>query len=312
MAAIDRTSGELAELRRLAGLLGTPPDGDVWAGDDAAVLHGGAGALLLTSDALVEGVHFTRAFSAMSDVGWKALAVSLSDVAAMGGSPRAAVVAVCGASSHDLEGLYEGLLEAGERYQCPIVGGDLSDGNALIITVSMLGTMDGRLPVLRSGGRPGDRLYVSGALGGSAAGLRALRTDVNAVGDLVDLHRRPLPRMVEGLAAAELGATAMLDLSDGLGVDVERLAQASGCGISLVAVPVRDGATADEALGGGEDYELLFSAPPQVDVIEGFTLRGLAAPFAIGELTVDPDERSLNGGELPPLGYLHDLQRPPS
>ncbi len=299
--------GELAVVRRLAEILGPVSPGEIGVGDDAAVLGEIPGAPLFATDALVEGTHFTRAFSTMGDVGWKALAVNLSDLAAMGGRSLVAVVAVCGASAGEIEELYHGLTEVVAVYGGRIVGGDLSAAKLLCVTVSVIGTTDGRPPVLRSGARPGDRLYVTAPLGASAAGLRQLQADPESSGELVSRHRRPRPRLAEGLVAAELGATAMLDLSDGLGVDLERLVSASGVGAELSELPVHVGATESEALGGGEDYELLFTAPPTVDVAAGFAVRGLLPPIAIGEIVGDTARRSLHGEALPLAGYLHQL-----
>ena len=139
---------------------------------------------------------------------------NLSDVAAMGGRTTAAVVGIAGATMEDLVALYEGFLDAGSHYGCPIVGGDLSDGDQLVVSVAVLGRGGGR-PVLRSGAQRGDHVFVTGALGSSAAGLRELLADETATGVNVDAHRRPIARTAEGPAAAVAGATAMIDVSDG-------------------------------------------------------------------------------------------------
>jgi thiamine-monophosphate kinase len=301
------SGGELAATEHLAALLGSPPRGEVWVGDDAAVLSGREGPLLFATDLLVEGVHFERALSSCADVGWKALASNLSDLAAMGGRPLAAVVALAGASQPDLDSLYEGLLEASRAYSCPLVGGDLSDSPVLVVSIAVLGTTDGRPPVLRSGARPGERLFVTGTLGAAAAGLRLLRVDPAATGELVGAHRRPRPRLGEGIAAASLGASAMIDLSDGLGLDLARLAAASSVGVALEGLPACAGATEEEALGGGEDYELLFSASPEIDVAGEFARLGLRPPIEIGQVVADPATRTLDGEPLPRAGYLHRL-----
>jgi len=307
VSGVPTSGDERTVLERLATLLGPPPAGEVWAGDDAAVVENPPGHLLFSTDALVEGVHFTRALSSLEDIGWKALACNLSDLAAMGGRPLAAVVALCGAAAADLDGIYRGVTGAAERYGCAVVGGDLSDAEEMVVTVAVLGTTDGRPPVLRSGGRPGDRLFVTGPLGSSAAGLRLLRAGEGESNEAVRRHRRPLPRLGEGTAAAELGASAMLDLSDGLSLDLDRLARASGVGVELITVPVAAGASEEEALGGGEDYELLFSLPPGREAAGLFAARGLATPIEIGVLVGDRDRRTLRGAPLPLLGYLHRL-----
>ncbi|HLI15604.1 MAG TPA: thiamine-phosphate kinase [Acidimicrobiales bacterium] len=306
MGGRPERGGELAALGWLARRLGSGPEGEVWVGDDAAVLAAPAGPLLLATDLLAEGVHFDRRLESLADVGWKALVANVSDVAAMGGRPLAAVVALAGASRAELEELYEGLVAAAECYGCPVVGGDLSDAPALVVSVAILGTTDGRPAVRRSGARPGDALYVTGPLGAASAGLRLLRRDPASTGPLVAAHRRPSARLAEGRAAARAGASAMIDVSDGLGLDLERLASASAVGVALDDVPVAPGATLEDALGGGEDYELCLAAAPGV-LEDAFAAAGLALPLRIGRVVADARERSLRGEALPVLGYEHRL-----
>ncbi len=276
----------MSDLRRR---LPAGPPGEVWIGDDAAVLHPPVGPLLLAADALVEGLHWDPALTGVDDAGWKALAVNVSDVAAMGGRPLHCVVtvAVPAGRAGDLDRLYDGLEAAAKALECPIVGGDLTGGPALVVTVAVTGTVDGE-PVLRSGARPGDLLFVSGPLGGASAALRERRPG-----------GRVVPRVAEGGAARRGGATAMLDLSDGLLIDLRRLAEASGVGVVVDDVPVAEGATVEDALGGGDDYELLFAAPSAPPF-------GSGAPIPIGRCTADPAERRLGGGPLPEGGWEHD------
>jgi thiamine-monophosphate kinase len=257
-------------------------------GDDCAVVEGpGGDVLLLAADTVVEGVHADLGLTSEADFGWKALAANLSDVAAMGGRPLHALVTVVLPTGRSLEAVYEGLLECSAEYGVPIVGGDLSAGPALVVTVSVTGTVDGvGDPVRRSGARPGDGLYVTGPLGASAAGLRGNGPAAP--------HARPVPRLAEGVAARQAGATAMLDLSDGLLLDVRRLADASGVGVVIDSVPVAAGATEEDALGGGEDFELLAASP--------VALRGWVR---IGACTADPQERRLGGDPLPEGGWEH-------
>ncbi len=291
-------SGEFAFVERLAQRLPGPPPGQTWVGDDAAVLDGG---FLLATDLLVDGVHFRRAWCTGADVGFKALAVNLSDLAAMGGKPEAAVAAV--ALPADSEGLadevLEGLADAADRFGCPLVGGDTSSGPALFVAVAVTG--HAATPVLRSGAGVGDTVFVTGPLGGAAAVLARLEAG-EAVDDPSPLHR-PIPRLAEGLAAAEAGATAMLDLSDGLAVDLRRLATASevGAQVDRDAVPVGAGADLDQALTGGDDYELCFTAADADRVRAAFAAAGLPEPAAIGVTT--------EGGEvdLPAGGWEHPL-----
>jgi thiamine-monophosphate kinase len=265
----------------------------VWIGDDAAVLRPPAGPLLLAADALVEGVHWDPAVVGPDDAGWKALAVNVSDVAAMGGRPLHAVVtvAVPHGRAGDLDRLYDGLEAAAKALDCPIVGGDLTGGPALVVTVAVTGTVEGgAAPVLRSGARPGDLLLVTGPLGAASAALRERRP-----------AGRVAPRVAEGAAARVGGATAMLDLSDGLVIDLRRLAEASGVGVVVDDVPVAAGASLEDALAGGDDYELLFAAPTAPSFPAG-----LPVPIVIGRCTADPGERRFGAGPLPEGGWEHD------
>jgi thiamine-monophosphate kinase len=297
--------GEFAAIARLAARLPHGPDDEVWIGDDAAVMRGGIERLLLTTDAVVGGVHADLALVSLADFGWKALAVNVSDIAAMGGQPVAAVVAVAGPPSTDLDALYEGLGAAATRWGCPIVGGDLVESSALVVTVTVAGQGDGQPPpVTRAGARPGDTLMVTGSLGASAAGLRLLRAGVTA-GPLIAAYRRPQARLAEGQAARAGGASAMIDVSDGFGADVGHLLDASEVGSRLGDLPIAPGATEDEALAGGEDYELVFSAPDPERVGHAFAAAGLPAPIVVGVCTEDPAERTLGGQPLAALGWEH-------
>ena len=177
------------------------------------------------------------------------------------------------------------------------MGCDTSTGPELFIAVTVTGHAE--RPVLRSGASPGETVFVTGPLGGAAAVLAALDAG-EAVADPSALHR-PVPRLAEGRAAAEAGATAMLDLSDGLAVDLRRLVEASGVGIVIDpgAVPVADGATQEQAVGGGDDYELCFVAPDAGRVSAAFEEQGLRAPVVIGR-TTDGDGAQL--GDQPLAG----------
>jgi thiamine-monophosphate kinase len=265
----------------------------------------------------VAGVHVDLALVGADDVGWKALAVTVSDIAAMGGRPLHALVTVAGPLADvDVDALYEGLLDAAEAFKCPIVGGDLSASPTLVVAVAVTGTVDGGQPVLRSGASPGDLLFVTGPLGSSAAGLALLRSArAGEAPDLALAHRRPRARLAEGRAARAAGATAMIDLSDGLSSDVRHLAAASGVGVALDRVPVAVGvarAMGDDgeaaALGGGEDYELLFAAPDAARVELTFSAAGLTLPLLIGRCTADPGERGLGDRELPTGGWEHTFE----
>ncbi len=156
----------------------------------------------------------------------------------------------------------------------------------------------------RAGASAGDVLVVTGPLGGSAAGLRLLRSG-RGDGPLVEAHRRPRARLAEGRVAAEAGATAMIDVSDGLALDLHRLADASGVGFVLDAVPVAPGARLDEALGGGEDYELVVATPDPGALGAAFAGAGLRPPMVIGRCTAEIGERLLGGEPLGRLGFEH-------
>jgi thiamine-monophosphate kinase len=300
------SGGELDAIRDLQARIGPPPATEVWVGDDMAVL-GATHTLLFATDVSVEGVHFTRSTGNLADAGWKALAANLSDVAAMGGSPSAAVVGIVGASRSDLDAIYDGILACSAAFACPIVGGDITSGPTLVISIAIVADAPAGPPVLRSGGRAGDLLFVTRPTGRAAAGLRAIRSDPDTAGDVVDAHRRPVPRLGEGRAARRGGATAMIDVSDGLGLDLDRLCVASGVGARLDVVPIAPGATLDEALAGGEDYELLFSAASGHDVMAAFASAGLQAPITIGALLADPGVRRIGDEDFEPRGYTHTV-----
>jgi thiamine-monophosphate kinase len=299
-AAPRPPGGEFAAIERIRALLAhaslSPGPGETWIGDDAAVLEPPQGRMLFTIDVVAAGVHADLRLVAPADVGWKAMVASLSDIAAMGGRPCHAVAAVAGPPGTDLDGLARGMADAAAAFACPVVGGDLSAADQLVVTIAMTGEVEeGSAPVLRSRARPGDVLCVTGPLGASSAGLRALRSGSPSPPALADAHRRPRPRLAEGEAARLAGARAMVDVSDGLADDLGRLAQASGVGFRLEHVPVADGATEEDALGGGEDYELAMAVEDPVRLAQAFEARGLEAPITIGRCVADPGERTWRG-----------------
>lgn len=291
-----RATGEFAAIERIAARLGPAVPGEVWAGDDAAVVVVGGARLAIAADALVAGVHADLSLTSVSDLGWKALSVNLSDLAAMGCTATRAVVTVAGPAGTKLEELYEGLGAAAVTFSCPIVGGDLTNAPELVVSVTVVGPADVTPPpVLRSGARAGDEIWVSGALGAAAAGLRALRGGARPPA-LVGAHARPVPRIAEGVAARELGATAMIDVSDGFAADLAHILDASGVGCELELVPVAEGATEADALSGGDDYELVWCAPPGAAVETGFAGRGLRAPVRVGRCVEDTSRRPAGAG----------------
>jgi thiamine-monophosphate kinase len=253
-------------------------------------------------------------------VGYKAIVVNVSDLAAMGASPRAAVCALV--LPPDVEAawvmeLFGGMREACDEYALWLVGGDLSRGRDVSVAVTVTGEVAPGRAVLRSGAHPGDRVVLTGELGGSAAGLRLSATPGKPTElqlALVRRHLRPAARVGEGGVLAAHGATAMMDVSDGLAIDLSRLARASGAGATVVLgdVPVAGGATLDDALGGGEDYELLATLPDDaaVDAARTELTEAFGVPLAeIGRIVeggglsaVDADgtERTLE-----PTGWDH-------
>ena len=299
---------EFDVVRRLSGLLPPAPDEVVVPiGDDCAVVKMGGGTWAAASDMLVEGRHF-KGWATPEDVGYKAVAVNASDVAAMGGTPRFVLVSGAAPDPETALRVFAGVAEACRGFGLYPLGGDTTGADAIVVDVAILGELE-TAPVLRSGARPGHLLAVTGELGASAAGLLALEGDVEGFGRLKGRHLRPRPRVGVGPVAARLGVGAMIDLSDGLASDVRHVCAASGvgCAVDLDRLPVSDdtrelaaslgcdpGAL---AAGGGEDYELLIFAPERVigdlaeavevpvTVVGEVTLSGIA--FRRGNETVE-------------------------
>ncbi len=256
-------------------------------GDDTAVLKvDGNKWLLFTTDLMVEGVHFVLGYSTLRQVGWKAMAVNLSDIAAMGGRPAHAVVSLAvppRLKPSDLVELYQGMKEACEVYKVNIVGGDtVGNPERLVLNVALLGEVMAGKAVYRSGARPGDKLYVTGALGASEAGLHLLRNpELPCPKEAADYcrkaHAAPIPRVDEGGYLAGCGVSSMQDISDGLASELHHICKSSGVGclVRQVDIPVdaRVRSVAEKAgidavkwaLFGGEDLELLFSASREVE-----------------------------------------------
>jgi len=281
---------ELSEdelVKAVARLLsGDEPGVVVGPGDDAAVVEPGAGQLVLTTDLLAEGVHFERGSISARDLGAKAITVNVSDVAAMAASPRYALVAIAAPGDVDAAWVVElvgGMrVAAYERERVLRAGGDTNRADLVVVSVAVVGEVAPGRAVLRSGARVGDRIVVTGSLGAAAGGLALSRAASAARPDalsqpwgraLIEALERPIARVGEAQVLARIGATAMMDLSDGLSTDLSRLCEASGVGARVVlgAVPVAEtlsrGAEMLEidasalALSGGEDYELLATLP---------------------------------------------------
>ena len=270
-------------------------------GDDCAIYRprGGKEDLLFTTDLLIEDVHFRRASHQPQDVGWKCLARGLSDIAAMGGEPRFCLLSLAVAEWADaawVEAFYRGLLRLARREGVVLAGGDLAKAAKLTCDIVVCGAVPRGRALRRDGARAGDAIYVSGALGGSALGLTAGK------GKAWKRHARPEPRIALGqFLRGKLRATAAMDLSDGLSIDLRRLCEASGLRAEISSPPIFPGATLDQALHGGEDYELLFTAPLRTKVpheIAGTPLTRIG--------TMRPGKGvTLDGAPLAPLGWDH-------
>jgi thiamine-monophosphate kinase len=293
-----RVVGEFGVIARVVARAGSAAVADVGPGDDAAVLRAPDGRVVATTDVLVEGRHFRRDWSSAEDVGHKAAAANLADVAAMGGVATALLVGLaCPADTPTawLEGVAAGMAAECAPLGAAVVGGDTAasapGSGAVVLSVTALGDLGGRAPVLRSGARPGDVLAVAGRLGWSACGLAVLRRGFTSPMAVVSAHRRPAPPYAAGPAAADAGATAMCDVSDGLLADAGHLATGSGVVVdvdraALVRTmleppgPLQQVAAALGAdplawvLTGGEDHALLATFPPGAALPEGWAVVG--------------------------------------
>src|SRR5918993_2023408 len=289
-----RVVGEFGVIGRVLAQAGSARVTQVGPGDDAAVLRTTDGRFVATVDVLVEGRHFRRDWSSAEDIGHKAAAANLADVAAMGGTATALVVGVaCPPTTPTswLEGVATGLAEECAPLGAAVVGGDTvasaADSASVVISVTALGDLGGRAPVLRSGARPGDVVAVAGRLGWAACGLAVLRRGFTSPIAVVAAHRRPTPPYAAGPGAAEAGATAMCDVSDGLLADLGHIATASRVVIDLDRAalvraclePVGPLQQVGSALGadplswvltGGEDPPLAATFPPRTALPVGW------------------------------------------
>jgi thiamine-monophosphate kinase len=307
--------GEFDLIAKLAARLGRPRiPGAIGIGHDCAALPDRDGFLLLKCDAAVEGRHFVRGLLPPADLGWRLATANVSDVAASGGRPTAALMSLgvpSGFPETELEGIYDGLAEASRTYGFDVLGGNVSGAGELFLDMFMVGRARRFVP--RSGAQPGDLVVVSGPLGDSAAGLEVLKRDGPGALDhpLVLRHRRPRARLdlVDALQGA---ARACIDISDGLSSELNHVAKASGVCLSVERqrIPIsedlrRHAAAAgrealDYALAGGEDYELLFTVP------RGGALQALGGlgTRIIGEVTAGQGVL-LDGQPLAALGWDH-------
>ncbi|HAQ60218.1 MAG TPA: thiamine-phosphate kinase [Microbacterium sp.] len=312
----DPRVGDLAEaaiLRTILDAVGSATEAEVGPGDDAAVLRAPDGRVVATTDTLVHGPDFRLAWSSGTDLGWKAAAVNLADVAAMGARPTALLVALAMPGDTRLSfvrGLAQGLAAACATLApgSAVIGGDLTISSTLTIAVTALGSLEGRPPVLRSGARPGDLVALAGDAGVAARGIDLLfarftdasgpvRVDRSGLDadDLAALEAqlRPAPPIDLGVEAAAAGATAMMDVSDGLALDATRLADASGVSLALRTNGV--GGDPEWAIDGGEDHALLATFPAGSPPPGGFRVIGEVLARGAHPLLLDGEPRAPRG-----------------
>lgn len=334
-----RELGEFALIDRLAEMAARGHQGHfiVGIGDDAAAWRSDASVQLATTDALVEDVHFTLATTSWEDLGWKSLAVNLSDIAAMGGRPEHVLVSLAlpgDTEVDDVLSFYRGMIELADEHDTVIAGGDTTSApgdvvgtGKVVISITVLGTAadpDGRL-LTRAAALAGDRVAVTGALGAAAGGAEMLLGGLSFAPEIeAELRRafsRPRPRVVEGQRLVSQGVTAAIDVSDGLIADLNHICRASrvGARVEIDRVPVAAAVTAAFgssatrlALSGGEDYELLFTADAtRVERVK----ETVACPVTvIGEITDGPGETAVvdrqgNPVELTGSGWDHFAAR---
>lgn len=296
---------EIGRIDRIRRLAGSPrgPGIVLGIGDDCAIFRqrGASEDLVFTTDMLIEDVHFTRVTHRPQDAGWKALARGLSDIAAMGAEPRFCLVSLAlpdRMPSRWLNDFYRGLLSLARRENTILAGGDLGRGGKVMCDIVVCGQAPRGQALRRDGAGAGDGLYVSGALGGSALGFSTRK------GKAWKRHLKPEPRIALGRFLRErVRATAAMDLSDGLSLDLRRLCLASRLSAAIGAPPVFPGASLEQALHGGEDYELLFAAGARSKVPGSF--EGLPLTRIGTMRTGRPGAVFLDGAPLPPLGYDH-------
>ena len=303
-----RDLGENGLIERIRRRFRTSPL-TVGIGDDAAILDIPPGySLVYCSDLVVEDTHFVRDLHPPDSVGYKAVAVNVSDVGAMGGIPMSFTIALAAPGDLELawiDDFYNGIERACRDFGVVLAGGDTSSAQCIFVDVSMVGRVQTGRAVLRSGARPGDQIYVTGTLGGSALGLELLRSGKKEHA-AIHRHLYPEPRHKLGQTIAGL-AHAMIDVSDGLSTDLMHILHESGVSARLYKdrLPVANGATDEHVLHGGEDYELLVTAPELPNEVEGVSLR------CIGEIisSTAEDQIFLMDGSsesiLRPRGWDH-------
>jgi len=309
----ERTLRDIGEFALIERLVADTPERDsieVGPGDDAAVVGCSDGRMVVCVDVLVEGRHFRRDWSTAIDIGRRAAAASLSDINAMGAVSTSLLVGL--AAPGDLPGAWlmeaaAGLKEEAANAGAVLIGGDTTEGDSIVLSVTALGSLEGRAPVVRGGAQVGDRVVVSGRLGWAAAGLAVLGRGFRSPKVLVDAHRFPVIDYTSGPRAAAAGATAMIDVSDGLLADLGHIAEASGVSIDVraesleVPEPLQAAAAAYNVdpriwmLSGGDDHALVACLPPDVAIPEGFVEIG-SVESGSGNVTVDGSEPEGSSG----------------
>jgi thiamine-monophosphate kinase len=282
-------AGEFGLIARVTARLGTAPTTLVGPGDDAAVVAASDGRVVVSTDVLVEGRHFRTDWASAVEIGHRAAAANFADVVAMGAVPTALLVALCLPRDLDarwVDQLADGLAAECETVGAAVVGGDISSSSVITIAVTALGDLEGRDPVLRSGARPGDVVAMAGRIGLAAAGHTVLSRGFRSPKPLVEAYRQPAVPYAAGRAAATLGATSMIDISDGLLADLGHVAEASNVGIDVQrsAFQVTQAMVdAGSALGvdpyvwmltGGDDHPLVATFPPKTSLREDWTVIG--------------------------------------
>lgn len=300
--------GEFGLIERIAAALPPAPEGEVWTGDDAAVLGKPPGEIVVSTDVLVEDIDFAEWASGV-DVGWKAVAANASDLAAMGAAPWRAVATLAlppDTTIAFVDELVEGLAEGAAHHQLGLVGGDLSGADQIVLGVTVLGLVDGPA-VTRSGAQVGDDIFVTDTLGGARAGLEILEEELESEDHreaLVARQLRPEARVDEGRILRRGGATAMIDVSDGLIADLGHLLTASGvgCRVDPDAIPLQEGVPdVSYALFGGEDFELIFTLPAgNGEIAERLGATWIGRVTAEGRLFGDSEFDDLEG-----MGWDH-------
>ena len=301
------------EFEVLSKIAKRSPIGDdallVGIGDDAAVVNFGNQRVAITADALINGVHFDIRYFSILDIAVKSIAVNASDLAAMGATPRYFLVTVATPGEIDVEQLLFELQNQAQRYGAILIGGDLTHGGTFSISVTAIGTYSNGDRILkRSDASAGDTIMVTGPLGGSNLGLRQLQRSLEPSDNAAVLrHLGPQARIAEGRVGAKTNASTAIDISDGLLGDLEHILISSGLGCELDFIPVFAGAELNDALSGGEDYELILTTPDPLELTRAFEAASLTPPISVGRCVATPEVRLLFGKTYQPTGYLHKL-----